>query len=427
MKYSREDMEGNVNSKYKQISGNDIEDDNDNDNDNDDDISSTRSKVIPSLLIIHGALILAQVLFGGGSIIGKLGLPATNPVLFALIREGIGGPLLCIIAYLKDKQLPKLKDLKYFIGPGICLFLNQFCFIVGLKISSSITASAWQPSQGTLAVCYGFLFGIEREFDRFKIIGILISTGGALFMILYDNHDDKGNNDVWSQFGGSIMFFLNCSATVMYLILAKPVNKRYIFFFLFYFFIILYNIIYRYPTATITGYSYIFATFSMIIASLIIANVPSLLDGVCPDCNGKAWNVPTVTIYALIYWILAESVASYLLITWANKYADPSVNLAYSVLQPLTAVISAEILLIFNIVPQCHINSSNNKSNCIYGADWNDLGAIGIAIGLYLVIYSSRLKQKREKELQSIEENNLLPHAINDPSMKAAAVREVSS
>ena len=34
----------------------------------------------------------------------------------------------------------------------------------------------------------------------------------------------------------------------------------------------------------------------------------------------------------IIYWILAESIAAYLLITWANRWADPSLNLTYTVL-----------------------------------------------------------------------------------------------
>jgi hypothetical protein len=37
------------------------------------------------------ALAAAQVAFGIGSVIGDLGLPNTNPVLFGLVREGIAG------------------------------------------------------------------------------------------------------------------------------------------------------------------------------------------------------------------------------------------------------------------------------------------------------------------------------------------------
>lgn len=61
-------------------------------------------KPAPSLFIVHLAIIAAQVAFGGGSVIGALGMPETNPVLFALIREGIAGPLLCLVAYIVDKS-----------------------------------------------------------------------------------------------------------------------------------------------------------------------------------------------------------------------------------------------------------------------------------------------------------------------------------
>lgn len=48
----------------------------------------------PSPWAVHGALILAQVMFGGGSVVGKLGVEKFNPLLFALIRECVAGPLL---------------------------------------------------------------------------------------------------------------------------------------------------------------------------------------------------------------------------------------------------------------------------------------------------------------------------------------------
>ena len=68
--------------------------------------ASVVPKAVPSLLVIHLAIIAANVFFGGGSVIGFLGLPGVNPILVALIREGIAGPLLCVIAYLIDKLRP---------------------------------------------------------------------------------------------------------------------------------------------------------------------------------------------------------------------------------------------------------------------------------------------------------------------------------
>lgn len=104
------------------------------------------------------------------------------------------------------------------------------------------------------------------------------------------------------------------------------------------------------------------------------------------------------------------SLFSYLCITWATKYVPPSVNVAYSVLQPLTAVVASEILLLSKISPKCKINSADNSSKCVYGVDWNDLGAIGIGIGLLIVIYSSRkYEQKRVKESYVEDDESQMP------------------
>eukprot|EP01084_Bolivina_argentea_P290086 498228_1 len=335
----------------------------------------------PPLAILHFALVVVQIACGGGAIIAKIGLPSTNPVLFGLIREGISGPILMFIAYAKHKEFPPIKELSSFILPGIFMFLNQFCFIVGIKMSSSIIASAWQPAQGILAVIYGLCFGTEQYIDRYKISGILISLSGAIFMILFQNKNDSGNNDFWSTFGGSILFYLNTSGSALYLIFSKPILSKY-------------------PLTIITGLSYMVASICMLIAALIVSNIPMLLNAVCSDCNGKAWNVPVVTMYALIYWILVESVGQYACVTWCNQYTSPSIVSVYTVLQPVVSVIIAQILIMAGY-SKCnpHKTTSQNPSDCIYGPYWNDMGAIPIAIGLCCVIYSSVLeKQKEETE-----------------------------
>ena len=51
--------------------------------------------------LVHGALILTQVGFGGGNVVGKLGIGKnahTNPLMFALVREVAAAPLLLFFA-----------------------------------------------------------------------------------------------------------------------------------------------------------------------------------------------------------------------------------------------------------------------------------------------------------------------------------------
>jgi hypothetical protein len=120
------------------------------------------------LILAHLACIGTQTLFGGGSVVGKLGVSQGNPVLFALIREGTAGPILCIAAFVINRILPEAKHIPRFLILGACLFGNQLFFIVGLKLSNSITASVWQPTQPIFTCLVALLIRQER-FSVWKV------------------------------------------------------------------------------------------------------------------------------------------------------------------------------------------------------------------------------------------------------------------
>ena len=103
----------------------------------------------PSLWLSHGALILAQCIFGGGSVVGKLGVERFNPLVFALIREAAAGALLLLWALCHDGCVPlrRGRDAWLFLGCGVLIFTNQAAFIVGDKLAGAVLASAWQPTQ----------------------------------------------------------------------------------------------------------------------------------------------------------------------------------------------------------------------------------------------------------------------------------------
>ena len=120
------------------------------------------------LILAHLACVGTQTLFGGGSVVGKLGVSQGNPVLFALIREGTAGPILCIAAFVVNRLLPEAKHIPRFLILGACLFGNQLFFIVGLKLSNSITASVWQPTQ-PIFTCLVALLIRQEKFSVWKV------------------------------------------------------------------------------------------------------------------------------------------------------------------------------------------------------------------------------------------------------------------
>ena len=98
----------------------------------------------PSVLLVHGALIATQVAFGGGSVVGKLGVAKFNPLVFALIREATAGVILLLVALAVDGTQPvrRARDVPVFIACGVFIFANQAFFIVGDKLAGAVIAVA---------------------------------------------------------------------------------------------------------------------------------------------------------------------------------------------------------------------------------------------------------------------------------------------
>lgn len=331
------------------------------------EMRSIASKTVPSIFVVHLTLIFTQIIFGGGQVVGKLGLPAANPVLFALIRELIAGPVLVALAiYFEGIPEIERKHVLSYSLCGVSLFINQFCNIVGVKLSNAILSSAWQPAQPIFVIIMALALGWEKATPA-KLAGILISFGGALFLTFF-HQDLSGSRNLLF---GNLMFFLNDIGAALYVIFSKSLLRSQ-------------------QPMTVTGLSYIIASGMMLIAALVVNCTPVFLHFVCSDCNGYAWAVPSETIWALAYWIVFNSIISYLLITWANKYADASKVMAYSALQPASAMI-----LSFLIV------KLGWYSLALPG--WNALGLIGILAGIALIIYDT-ISEKQEYNPLNIED-----------------------
>eukprot|EP00927_Polykrikos_kofoidii_P045070 TRINITY_DN3892_c0_g3_i1.p1 TRINITY_DN3892_c0_g3~~TRINITY_DN3892_c0_g3_i1.p1 ORF type:complete len:357 (-),score=47.10 TRINITY_DN3892_c0_g3_i1:87-1157(-) len=323
----------------------------------------------PSVYVVHGALIASQVIFGGGSVVGKLGVSTFNPMVFALIREGVAGVLLVGIALACDgrQQLQKSSDIILFIFCGVTIFTNQACFILGDKIVGAVIASAWQPSQPVFSLVIAVILGWER-LTVGKGIGIVISFGGAAFMALYGATIESSS--LGNMIAGNALLFCNCLGTALYVICCKIVISR------------------GYPPVTVTAWSYLVGASMMLVVATCMSSSCRVVNFLCPnDPNHEthtcgeyttscdAWAVPRNAVLPLVYWILLNSCVAYMALTWANKYCNAGFVLAYCALQPLTAcVVSVAIISI----------DGSQKDLSMPG--WNALGGIPIFLGLALIL-----------------------------------------
>ncbi len=166
----------------------------------------------PSVPVVHASLILVQIIFGIGSVVGKLGVAQFNPLLFALIREVVAGLLLHAWAVRVDgPRRPQREHCLLFCACGFFIFVNQAAFIVGDKLAGAVAGSAWQPTQPIFTLLISLVLGWEKP-TLLKTAGIVISFGGAAFMVVY-GADASSAGGASSFIAGNTMFAANCLGT----------------------------------------------------------------------------------------------------------------------------------------------------------------------------------------------------------------------
>ena len=208
----------------------------------------------PSCWRVHGALVLAQAIFGGGSVVGKLGLPTVNPVLFALVRECIAGPILWAAAHMWHRGLrPARSDFGRLFALAFCIFSNQLAGIVGIKLSNPIVYAAWQPTQPVFTCLICLCLRTERCSSR-KFMGIVLSTGGAMAVALWGSSPDELRGEALAQF----FLLVNCVASSGYVILCKPIRQKY-------------------PGLCVTAWAYMGAALMMLLAATALTAAPPIM------------------------------------------------------------------------------------------------------------------------------------------------------
>lgn len=280
----------------------------------------------PSATIVQASLVLGQTFFGLGSVIAALGLPACNPFAFALYREIAAGTILLgasiwqtnssISTTASTAPSSPLHDWQRFTLLGLCIFGNQAGVITGIKLAGAVAAAVWQPSQPitTAAICMAL--GREAP-DRRRVAGVVLSFVGCAAMVVLSTNadaaateDEKGGDTfngadagerTTKELVGHFLFFVNCLCTSLYVILSK-------------------RPLLVYPPLMVAAWSYNIAAVFMGLTAFIMSLSPSAMLFLCPDCK-TVWNIPSGAIFALLYFILFNSVGAYAILTWANQYA----------------------------------------------------------------------------------------------------------
>jgi|SRR4051812_27545456 len=257
----------------------------------------------------HLAILLANIIYGANYSIAKEVMPLyIQPFAFVLLR--IGGALLMfllITTFIVKEKIDK-KDFPRLALLGVCgVAINQLMFLKGLSLTTPINASIIMISNPIAVLLFAAIVLKERMSFN-KIAGIALGIAGALLLLLFNKKFSFGSETIV----GDVMVLINSLSWACYVVLAKPLMKKYNTFTVVKW-VFIFGFVYVFPF----GYSEL-----------------QLVD----------WkSIPPIAWACISFVVLATTFLAYILNTYALKSLSPSIVSIYIYLQPFIATLIAVI------------------------------------------------------------------------------------
>ncbi len=360
----------------------------------------------PSSLLVQLGLFSAHAILGISAVVATIGLSSFHPLTFVLIRGVCASTILLIVSHFYSISMGRergilsgsRKDWSKFALSGFGIFSAQVCCITGIKLTSAVTATVWQPSAPIITAAVCMILGWE-PFSFLRCVGILVAFLGCTVMVLGGEvergiRSSSGDSSAFPHLLGQLFFLISCFGVSLYVLASKRIIG---------------TTQGRYESVTITAWSYTFSAVYMLIFSILMSLNDSVISLLCPDCGSNIWHVPRHALPALIHFILFTSCVVYGLITWASRYATGTLVIGYTVVQPVASAILIQVLITAGLFKGCAFtDESDDNLDDVNMDDWNfddavvesydicleqpdiftAIGAVGVFIGLMVVIYT---------------------------------------
>ena len=253
------------------------------------------------------ALLGANIIYGANFLIAKGVMPnKIGPSALVLLRV-LGAGFLFLMLSLFQKEKVEKKDFLLLI---LCGFLgvsvNMLLFFHGLNLTSPIDASIIMTSTPVIVLILSALI-LKEKITINKYIGIFIGAVGA-FILIWFGKKTGGNSSVL----GNTLVFLNALCYGLYLVLVKPLMKKY-------------------KATTVIKWVFLFG--------FLIVFPFGINDLLATNFNAFTTN----TYLAVAYIIIGTTFLTYLFNIYALNYVSPSVNGSYIYLQPVLSFIMVSV------------------------------------------------------------------------------------
>lgn len=251
------------------------------------------------------AAFLASAIYGLNHTIAKGLMPTyIEPFGFILLRVTGAALLFWILSIFAPKEKIATSDWPRILGCAIFgMVINMLVFFKGLSLSTPINSSVIITLSPVIVLVLASLL-IKERITLLKIIGIIIGMAGALVLVLFSRAESSNAPNVPL---GNLLFIVNAFAYGLYLILVKPLTKKY-------------------HPVTLMKWLFLIAIF---------INLPVTIG----EFTDVEWTrLPFEAIWKMAFVVVGTTFMTYLLNIYALKQLSASTISAFIYLQPLIAI-----------------------------------------------------------------------------------------
>lgn len=251
------------------------------------------------------AATLATCIYGINHTVSKTLMAEYVPPFAIIIIRVFGAAILFwLISIFTTNQKIDRKDIPRIVGSAIFgMSINMLLSFKGLSLSTPINSSVI-VTVSPIIVFILSAFLIREKITWLKASGAIIGLFGALILILFGKQMSFNAADIPL---GNTLIFINATSYGIYLIMVKPLTKKY---------------------SAITLMKYLFLTACII-------NLP-----ICySEFNTVAWQaLPFDAIWRIVFVIIGTTFLTFLLNIYALKEISASTLGVFVYLQPVIAI-----------------------------------------------------------------------------------------
>ena len=251
------------------------------------------------------AAFLAGAIYGVNHTIAKGLMPVyIEPFGFILLRVTGAAFLFWIISFFAPKEKIATSDWPRILVCSIFgMVVNMLFFFKGLSLSTPINSSVITTLSPVMVLILASLL-IKERITLLKTAGIIIGMAGALVLVLFSKGESVNAPNVTL---GNLLFIVNAFSYGLYLILIKPLTKKY-------------------HPITLMKWLFLIAIF---------INLPITIG----EFTDVKWTeLPFEAIWKMAFVVVGTTFMTYLLNVYALKQLSASTISAFIYLQPLIAI-----------------------------------------------------------------------------------------